>query len=76
MEKFIKVEEILSEALPPQNRASVAEKLNNGSMEFEARMEALKQFKEASQILISTDAAGESLNMQFAYIVINYDMPC
>ena len=76
MEKFIKVEEILSEALPPQNRASVAEKLNNGSMEFEARMEALKQFKVASQILISNDAAGESLNMQFAYIVINYDMPC
>lgn len=47
----------------------------NGSMEFEARIEALKQFKEASQILISTDAAGESLNMQFAHVVINYDMP-
>jgi hypothetical protein len=30
VEKFIKVEEILSEALalPPQNRASLAEKLN------------------------------------------------
>lgn len=47
----------------------------NGSMEFEKRIEALKNFKGSSQILISTDAAGESLNMQFAYIVINYDMP-
>lgn len=47
----------------------------NGSMEFEQRVEALKNFKGNAQILISTDAAGESLNMQFAYIVINYDMP-
>lgn len=47
----------------------------NGSMEFEERIAALKSFKEEAQILISTDAAGESLNMQFAYIVINYDMP-
>ncbi|MCS6904251.1 MAG: helicase-related protein [Bacteroidia bacterium] len=47
----------------------------NGSMEFEERVEALKNFKEKAQILISTDAAGESLNMQFAHIVINYDMP-
>ena len=47
----------------------------NGSMEFEQRVEVLKNFKGDSQILISTDAAGESLNMQFAYIVINYDMP-
>jgi SNF2 family DNA or RNA helicase len=47
----------------------------NGSMEFDQRIEALKRFKEDAQILISTDAAGESLNMQFAHVVINYDMP-
>ena len=47
----------------------------NGSMDFDQRVNALKQFKEGSQILICTDAAGESLNMQFAHIVINYDMP-
>ncbi|MES1226947.1 MAG: C-terminal helicase domain-containing protein, partial [Bacteroidota bacterium] len=47
----------------------------NGSMSFEERVEALKNFKEKAQILIATDAAGESLNMQFAHIVINYDMP-
>ena len=47
----------------------------NGSMNFDQRIEALKNFKDKSQILISTDAAGESLNMQFAYIVINFDMP-
>lgn len=47
----------------------------NGSMEFEQRMEALRNFKDKAQILVSTDAAGESLNMQFAHIVINFDMP-
>ncbi len=47
----------------------------NGSMDFDQRVDALKQFKEGAQILICTDAAGESLNMQFAHIVINYDMP-
>lgn len=36
---------------------------------------ALKKFKDQVQILVSTDAAGESLNMQFAHIVINYDVP-
>lgn len=47
----------------------------NGSMDFEKRVKALKRFKQNVQILISTDAAGESLNMQFAHVIINYDMP-
>jgi superfamily II DNA or RNA helicase len=47
----------------------------NGSMDFDQRVKALRLFKEGAQILICTDAAGESLNMQFAHIVINYDMP-
>lgn len=47
----------------------------NGSMDFDQRIDALKNFKESAQILVSTDAAGESLNMQFAHIVVNYDMP-
>lgn len=47
----------------------------NGSMEFDERVDALKKFKDQAQILVSTDAAGESLNMQFAHVIINYDMP-
>jgi SNF2 family DNA or RNA helicase len=47
----------------------------DGSMDFDQRNNALCRFREDVQILISTDAAGESLNMQFAHIVINYDMP-
>jgi superfamily II DNA or RNA helicase len=47
----------------------------NGSMRLEHRIEALKAFKAEAQILISTDAAGESLNMQFCHVVFNYDLP-
>ena len=47
----------------------------NGSMDHISRGKALKEFKEKTQIMVSTDAAGESLNMQFAHIVINYDLP-
>ena len=47
----------------------------NGSMDADERGAALKQFKDNVQVLVSTDAAGESLNMQFAHIVINYDVP-
>jgi superfamily II DNA or RNA helicase len=47
----------------------------NGSMRLESRIEALKAFKAEAQILISTDAAGESLNMQFCNVVFNYDLP-
>lgn len=47
----------------------------NGNDDSAARTTALIQFKESHQVLISTDAAGESLNMQFAHVVINYDLP-
>lgn len=47
----------------------------NGSQGLEERKAALRRFRESSQILIATDAAGESLNMQFCHIVFNYDLP-
>ena len=47
----------------------------NGSMELEERQLALRQFKEQADVMISTDAAGESLNMQFCHVIFNYDLP-
>lgn len=49
--------------------------LINGSMDIEMRNFQLKEFKKESDILISTDAGGEGLNLQFANVVINYDLP-
>lgn len=49
--------------------------LINGQMSIEERNVALRQFRREKNILISTDAGGEGINIQFAHIVINYDLP-
>ena len=47
----------------------------NGSMGLETRQNALRYFKDQADVMISTDAAGESLNMQFCHVIVNYDLP-
>ena len=47
----------------------------NGAMDMEARDSALREFRKQTNIFISTDAGGEGLNLQFANIIINYDLP-
>ena len=49
--------------------------LINGSMSLVGRNASLQQFRTDKQMLISTDAGGEGLNLQCAHIVINYDLP-
>ena len=46
----------------------------NGSMDLEERRRVQRQFAEKARILVSTDAGGEGLNLQFAHIVVNYDL--
>lgn len=47
----------------------------NGSMDLDQRRRVQREFAEKTRILVSTDAGGEGLNLQFAHIVINYDLP-
>lgn len=47
----------------------------NGSMGIDERNTVLAEFKTKSDILISTDAGGEGLNLQFSNCVINFDLP-
>lgn len=47
----------------------------NGTMDLEERKAAQEAFRADAQLLISTDAGGEGLNMQFAHVVFNYDLP-
>lgn len=49
--------------------------LLNGSMNMEERKAAQDKFRDQSRILISTDAGGEGINLQFCHVVINYDIP-
>ncbi|MDN3568618.1 helicase-related protein [Paeniroseomonas aquatica] len=47
----------------------------NGSMDLEARARAQQKFSRDVRILISTDAGGEGLNLQFCHVIFNFDMP-
>ena len=47
----------------------------NGSMAMEERKRAQEAFQNQARVLVSTDAGGEGLNLQFCHVVINYDLP-
>lgn len=47
----------------------------NGSMDIEERKNVQRAFAGDTQVLISTDAGGEGLNLQFCHVVVNYDLP-
>lgn len=47
----------------------------NGSMDMGERKLAQENFREKARLLISTDAGGEGLNLQFCHVIINYDLP-
>jgi SNF2 family DNA or RNA helicase len=39
------------------------------------RIYAEREFKEECQVLVATEAAGEGINLQFCWFMINYDIP-
>ncbi len=47
----------------------------HGSMSLEERIKAEKEFRDHTQIMVATEAAGEGINLQFCHIMINYDIP-
>jgi len=47
----------------------------NGSLDIYERLSNQGMFADNTQVLISTEAGGEGLNLQFCHIVVNYDMP-
>lgn len=49
--------------------------LLNGKMPRQEREAAQRAFAQEAQVLISTDAGGEGLNLQFCSVVVNYDLP-
>ena len=39
------------------------------------RINAEREFKETCQVMVATEAAGEGINLQFCWFMINYDIP-
>src|SRR5208282_4335814 len=40
-----------------------------------SRIFAEREFRESAQVLVATEAAGEGINLQFCWFMINYDVP-
>jgi len=47
----------------------------NGSLSLEEKITQKMRFMDDAQIMVSTDAGGEGINLQFSHVVINYDIP-
>ncbi|MCJ9707523.1 SNF2-related protein [Bordetella hinzii] len=70
--EFVPTQAMLAEFLESRG-FSVA--LLNGGMDLDARTRAQQAFSRDVRILISTDAGGEGLNLQFCHVIVNFDMP-
>ena len=70
--EFVATQEMLRAFLADRGFAVVC---LNGSMGLEERAAAQRSFAGGARFLVSTDAGGEGLNLQFCHVVVNYDIP-
>ncbi len=70
--EFVPTQEMLREFLSDRGIPVVC---LNGSMGMEQRKQVQDAFAKDVRMLISTDAGGEGLNLQFCHVAINYDIP-
>ena len=47
----------------------------NGRQKLDQRIAARQDFAGRAQFLVSTDAGGEGINLQFCHVMVNYDLP-
>jgi hypothetical protein len=70
--EFVPTQEMLRDFLQERGFSVVC---LNGSLNLDERKDIQKAFSQNTRILISTEAGGEGLNLQFCHIVVNYDLP-
>ena len=47
----------------------------HGGMKLDERIHSENEFREHAQIMVSTEAGGEGINLQFCALMVNYDIP-
>jgi superfamily II DNA or RNA helicase len=47
----------------------------HGGLNLDARIRAEHDFRERTQVMVSTEAGGEGINLQFCALMVNYDIP-
>ncbi len=69
--EFVPTQQMLAEFLQARGISVVC---LNGSLALEERKTVQKRFSEDVRVMISTDAGGEGLNLQFCHVIINFDL--
>ena len=70
--EFVPTQQMLAQYFEDRGFSVV---LLNGSLNLDQRRDVQEAFAADTRVLISTDAGGEGLNLQFCHVVINYDIP-
>ena len=70
--QFIETQKFLSAALE-HNGLTCA--MFNGQMTADEKEQAIRVFRGSADVLVSTEAGGEGRNLQFANVLVNYDLP-
>ncbi|MGA2270997.1 MAG: helicase-related protein, partial [Bryobacteraceae bacterium] len=81
--EYRRTQEFLKEKLERWYGANTVVLINGGmelegkTPEAESKRRSQRVFREAPEVrfLVSTEAGGEGINLQFCYIVVNYDLP-
>ncbi|MEM3697682.1 MAG: helicase-related protein [Candidatus Bathyarchaeia archaeon] len=47
----------------------------HGGLNLDRRINAEHEFREKTQVMVSTEAGGEGINLQFCWLMVNYDLP-
>jgi superfamily II DNA or RNA helicase/transcriptional regulator with XRE-family HTH domain len=47
----------------------------HGGLAYQEREAQVEEFRNRSRFMVATDAAGEGINLQFCWIMVNYDIP-
>jgi hypothetical protein len=70
--EFLPTQQMLADFLTARG---ISVETLNGDMGMLKRQQVQAAFAKDVRVLISTDAGGEGLNLQFCHIVVNYDIP-
>lgn len=70
--EFVSTQEMLRDFLTQRGFSVVC---LNGGLGVEERRRVQESFAHETQVLVSTDAGGEGLNLQFCHVIVNYDVP-
>jgi len=70
--EFVPTQEMIRQFLSERGFSVVC---LNGSMNIDQRVQVQEDFAGEVRILVSTDAGGEGLNLQYCHVVFNYDIP-